>query len=251
MQFGVVVVIKNRLALFFALFSLAVMGVIAFALNPFGSVRINVPGHSYKIPKKYLDESPLFLYFDNMGGMDDSSQSVSLFFPDAEVIAAIPQFQPRIPGYATYVDERLSIIVHGMDEKNMEYINSRVHDKDLWLGVGSYSDDQLGRKIQYDEEVGLYRIYFRDIKKSWAFSTINPEVSSEPLAPINAIVGRCRDKVRMGKRHYNCIYGHVRGNLNITYWISEANFKLYPEIDAFIFKKLSEWEIKEGAKNDF
>lgn len=244
------VMIKNSLILLFTLFLLAGVCVLAYAANPFGSVRIDIPEHTYKIPKNYLNESALFRYFDSMDGLDDSSSSVSLTFPDDEIVAKIPDFQTKVPGRWDYVDENLSIIVHGMDDKNYEYVYSRVHDKELWSGEGRYGDGENagGRIIKYDEDAKLYRISYAFNESSWAFSKLNPEISTEELAPLNAIVGRCSDKKSSVKPYYNCIHGTVKGNLSITYWISESNFKLYPQIDNFIFAKLDEWEIKDKAQ---
>lgn len=247
------VVIKNSLILLFAVSLLLLVGTVAFAANPFGSVRVDVPSHSYKIPKKYFFESRLFRYFENVGGMDDSTQSVSLVFSSEEVMSNIPNFQSHIPESSPFVAGKLVnielvVIVSGFDQKNMEYINSRIHHKDLWLGEGIYSEEQGGRIIRYDEETELYRIYLRDIKGMWNFVSIDPQSVDNEIPKHNANIAGCRDRKLWKTKGYSCLFSPVRGNVGLKYSLTETNFKQYPEIDDFIFNKLAEWEIKEDTK---
>jgi len=137
----------------------------------------------------------------------------------------------------------ISAVVASLTHKNVEYIKSGVHDKDMWLGTGDYAEKESGRKIEYDPQVGLYRIYRRDFPSSWTFVDIDPnKVHNFPPGSKHEIAG-CRRTKRMEKTGYSCLRTMLRGNISVQYWVGEVNFPLYHKIDDFIYGKLEEWRV--------
>ena len=197
--------------------------------------------YCYAIPDKFLLNSAFKKQLEILP-LDQSFASISLIFPAEHVANRVSGYAALYIGRYAAVEANLEVIISALSSENIEYIESKVHYKDLWLATGSYSESRLGRRVIKDEEVDLYRVYFEKISEGWKFTNINPEDTID--IPSNGeVVGACRERDAAGQPSYSCLHKGLRGYFSIEYWVPKENFQHYKSIDDFIYAELDSWKV--------
>ena len=210
--------------------------------------KIKLRNHVFDIPKENLYSSSLVRFFEGFG-TDKGAFETLLFFTGVELANQIPGFSPQIFGggiyYKEYVPADVVVVLSATREKNIKRAETGMNYEEMWRGIGSYLPDQLGpRVVEYDSNVGLYRVYRKQISRSWVFTNINPEEVGDKLPHDNAVIAHCTQPERE-ERPYSCLLSYRKGGLNISYSLREENIIHYKEVTAFIYDRLSEWEVKD------
>lgn len=210
------------------------------------TVTIRLSDHIYEVPKGNLFSSGLSRFFEGLG-TDKKTPEMHLIFSAEEMEKNVPGFSVSIPGYREYYADDLTVLVADLTSENVDRINTGEFHKDLWLGRGRYSPEQLGPQIvEFDEETQLYRVSMEQIKKSWAFTNIDPRtISPEDALPhTNSVVAFCSDRETLDGLEYSCTSGYLRRDVDIEFRTGRTNFKHYQKIIDFVYAKLEEWEIE-------
>ena len=202
---------------------------------------IKLGKQAYRVPIKNLFSTNLERKFQGLA-TDKGSYSIHLIFEPEELKQAIPDYSILAPGseLAGYVRDILTVLVYPQTDrdKNGEFWS------ELWRGTGSYSPDRLGpRIVKYDSDVGLYRVYRKQIESFWVFTRINPEAVKDKLPDNNMVVAVCSDTVRV-EPSYSCQLAYYQDEISIDLSLSKTNFVHREKIIDFIYNKLDEWEVK-------
>jgi len=178
---------------------------------------------------------------------DRSVASIHAIFPSSYVESKVPEYSPTYQGYRGLVDAELTVIISSLSPDNIEYIHSGKHYEHLWIGTGSYSEEGLGQRVLWDEEVKLYRIYHKEVSGSWVFTRLDPQ-DVNIIPPTSAVVGGCSDERHLGLQHYNCLHKELRDTILIDYSLPEENFLFFQEIDDFVYAELESWKVGSIAE---
>lgn len=207
-----------------------------------GTKKVALGEYCYDVPREKILNSTFKGMLDELP-LDRSVAELSISFSASQIADHILQYNSNYAGSRAFVGADLEVIVAALSPENIEYIESRDHYEDLWRGEGSYSAERLGRTIEWDEEVNLFRISYAQISRGWTFTNVDPREVVASLPSHQSVIGACRERNAQGEPSYSCLHKEIRGDVLIEYWVPRENFPLYREIDDFIFAKLESWKI--------
>ena len=203
---------------------------------------IVLSGYCYAVPSEFIINSGFSADFSGLR-VDRSVSQIHLEFSSGYVSQNVPGFLAWVDGSTSRIQDDLTVVVSALSSEDIEYIESGFHFAELWKATGSYSEERLGRRVGWDDELSLYRVYREEISDGWAFVDINPEEIQGGIPNSNHVIALCNDTVRLGRESYTCLHGVVRNGIKIEYSLPSENFYLYNEVDEFIFNTLHGWKI--------
>ncbi len=217
---------------------LLVAGLIA-GCSPAGGVPVRLGDICLIVPQTYLSADGLVPQFDKL--------AVDLSTPELAVVVPYNELAPVIgrPGGEVAVGTRpgteLRVIISVLSARDLKYIHSGIHDADLWRGTGQYSEGELGRRIEWDPQSRLYKIYYAEIPRGWTFTDLDPRTVKDQLPSSDHVVGACRETGVDPSQDYSCIHSAVLSGVAIQYWASSPEVANYRAIDGYLFSKVSSW----------
>lgn len=208
----------------------------------FRKTTVAMGDYCYEVPNKFFASSPFLENLLGGGGFDESVAELYLRFPAQYV-------SEKVPGYSEWVDGReggtrddVTVIFSALSPENVEYIESGVHDRDLWRAEGQYSDEIFGQKVIWDEDVQLFRVSYARIPGNWTFVELDPRTVEQEMPSSNHVIAGCHSLVGGTDDSYSCLHNTLRGNLSVEHHLSDENFPLYREIDDFIYDEIESWK---------
>ena len=215
------------------------------------TVTIRLSDHIFEVPKGNLFSSGLSRFFEGLG-TDKKTPEMHLIFSAKEMEKNVPGFSVSVPGYDKYYADDLTVLVSVETDQRVSEIEDGTFNKDLWRATGQFSPEVLGpRIVKYDDKVDLYRVYMEQIKRSWWFTSINPESikSTDKIPSGNKVTAKCHETKSVEGMQYSCNSVHVKGNIRIEFTTPRTNFKYHNDIIEFVYGKLTEWTV-EGSGSE-
>lgn len=223
-------------------FALVLAAIVLIQLRS-STTQVKLGAYSFEVPGRYMYGTALNRLFMNLEGADESAESIHIKFSGEEISSRIPQFQRRIAGTKAQLEEEITVIVSGLSDANVRYVQSSEHYSDMWRAEGQYSDNSLGRSVEFDNEYNLYKVSFKGFEDSWIFTAVDLETDLTKLPPGDSVIAHCRSFESVRNTSFECSRAVLKGNLQIEYGLTKENFALYTRIDEFIFDQLEQWKV--------
>jgi len=231
--------VVSRTALIYAL------AVIAMSLFPIGeadATTIELAGHSFSIPARYLEDPGFLAWLMHTPGLDNGAAEIPLKIGAEEVAVAIHGYSQHDGRLVEDLRLRLAVL----SPKDRQQTIDPDRFKDIWAGTGSYR----GRIIDVDQKTGYFRA-FRKIEypDSWEAFTISPEKQTIPRNIFSFWIGHCLRLVApitASGHRVDCTSNVVVGDVAIFFHVSQQNLGRTNDLRRYLAVLVRGWQDSAG-----